>query len=82
MRQKFSSKPFRSVGVYLGAESSNSVRAGVRADAGGAGTEGRCLPYLWSLGNLWLQCWQRRPPVVTATVPRYLTPLSMMQVRT
>lgn len=47
-----------------------------------AGTERRCLAHLWSLGCLWLQRWQGRPPLVTALVPRYLTPLSMIQVRT
>lgn len=41
-----------------------------------------CLSHLWSLGNLWLQRWQGKPPTVMATVPRYSTPLSTMQVRT
>lgn len=78
MRQKFSSKPFRSVGVYLGAESCNTVAVG---DVRKEGQKGGVF-HLWSLGNLWLQRWQGRPPMVMATVPRYLTPLSMRQVRT
>lgn len=47
-----------------------------------AGKDRGEVSYLWSLGNLWFQRWQGRPPVVMATVPRYLTPLSMTQVRT
>ena len=60
-----------------------AIQCVLGAGARPAGTEGSCsLSHLWSLGNLWLQRWQGRPPMVMATVPRYSTPLSMMQVRT
>lgn len=62
-------------------ECGTGVGVGCWLQAGGR--KGIYIPsYLWSLGNLWFQRWQGRPPMVMATVPRYSTPLSMMQVRT